>query len=42
MKFECSGHICNITQIYKFMKIRALGAVLFHADERKDRHTWRS
>jgi hypothetical protein len=28
------------TQIYNFMKIRSMGAELFNADGRTDRHTW--
>jgi len=38
MKLEFSRQIKKITQILNFMKMRPIGAELFHAD----RQTWRS
>ena len=41
MQFECCGEISKITQISKFMTIRAVGAELFRADGRTDRQIGR-
>ena len=38
MKIDISWQSFENTQISKFMKIRPVGALLFHADRRTDRH----
>jgi len=38
MKLEFFESFSKNTQISKFMKIRVVGAELFHADKRKDGH----
>jgi len=41
MKLEFSRRICENTQS-NFLKIRPMGAEMFHADWRTDGQTWRS
>jgi hypothetical protein len=38
MKLQCTRKILKNVQISNFMKISAVGAKLFHADRRTDRH----
>ena len=38
MRVEYSGQILKNTQILNFMKIRPVGAEMFHADRRTDKH----
>jgi len=42
MKLEYSQQFSKNIPISNFMKIRSLGAELFHADRRTDGQTWRS
>jgi len=43
VKLEFSRHIFEkYSNTSNFMKIRPVGAVLFHADRRTDEQTWRN